>query len=415
MNRVHFENKTVSRNFFIFLWVTYALVYMTKNCFSAALASIVAEGVMTKGQTGLITAVFYIIYAPLQILGGILADKYDPEKLIKYSLIFSGITNLVIFFNQNYYVMLVTWAFNAVGQFAIWPAIFKIVSTQLVRSERKTSAFYISFAASAGLLLAFLTAAIITKWQFNFLISGIILILLGISMHFICKKVDRYFISDKPIIEIKKVDAKKDGFNSASHIFLMSGYYIFVAIAFLRTVVELGTKAYAPTMLMESYDGVSASIGNLINIIIIISGILGTLAVRFLFSKKFIKTELGGVLLLLIMALPFSTILSFIGKTHVLVSVVSMCIMIFLLTAINLLSSYFNMHFAKYGKSGSAAGILNAAASFGVVFQSYGMGIVADNFSWGIVSVVFASFIGLAAVLSFINIPIWDRFKRKTY
>ena len=44
------------------------------------------EGAMTKSQTGLITAVFYLVYAPLQVVGGIFADKYDPEKLIKIGL-----------------------------------------------------------------------------------------------------------------------------------------------------------------------------------------------------------------------------------------------------------------------------------------------------------------------------------------
>ena len=47
----------------------YSIVYMTKNCFNAALADIVNEGILTKSQTGSITAAFYIVYAPLQIVG----------------------------------------------------------------------------------------------------------------------------------------------------------------------------------------------------------------------------------------------------------------------------------------------------------------------------------------------------------
>ena len=73
------------------------------------------------------------------------------------------------------------------------------------------------------------------------------------------------------------------------------------------------------------------------------------------------------------------------------------------------------MNFAKYGKSGAAAGILNAAASFGVVFQSFGIGTVADSFGWRTVGIIFAAFILLSAVLVFFMIPVWDRYKRKTY
>ena len=98
---MHLENKKVSRNFFWMLWIMYAVVYMTKNCYSAAMASIVYEGVLTKSQTGLISAAFYFVYAPLQVVGGLFADKYNPERMIKIGLVGSGISNLIIFLNQN--------------------------------------------------------------------------------------------------------------------------------------------------------------------------------------------------------------------------------------------------------------------------------------------------------------------------
>lgn len=44
---------------FVFLFLMYAVVYMTKSMFSSAMAVIVEEGVMTKLQTGLI--VFLIV------------------------------------------------------------------------------------------------------------------------------------------------------------------------------------------------------------------------------------------------------------------------------------------------------------------------------------------------------------------
>ena len=133
---MHLENKKVSFMYFWIIWLMYALVYMTKNCYSAAMASIVSEGILTKSQTGLITALFYGVYGPLQIVGGIYADKYNPGKLIKIGLIGAGIANAIIFFNQNYYVMLIVWTFNAIVQFALYPAVFKIVSSQLESEYR---------------------------------------------------------------------------------------------------------------------------------------------------------------------------------------------------------------------------------------------------------------------------------------
>ena len=78
----HLTDKRVSLTFFVYIWIMWAVIYMTKNCFSAAMASIVHDGIMTKSQTGLILAAFYFVYAPFQVLGGKLADRYSSEKLI---------------------------------------------------------------------------------------------------------------------------------------------------------------------------------------------------------------------------------------------------------------------------------------------------------------------------------------------
>ena len=152
--RVHLENKRVSRLFFAFLWILYAVVYMTKNCFSGALSKIVEEGALSLTQASWINASFYFVYAPLQILGGIFADKYNPEKLICIGLCGSAVANLLIFFNQSFVFMLITWIFNAIVQFALWPSLFKIVSSQLVRTDRTVMVFMLSLSLSGGLALA---------------------------------------------------------------------------------------------------------------------------------------------------------------------------------------------------------------------------------------------------------------------
>ena len=153
---IHLENRLESRFFFWFIWLLYAVVVMTKNCFNAALTSIVAEGILTKSQTGTFTTFFYPVYAPLQVVGGLAADRYSPERLVKIGLCGAALANIVIFFNQNYYVMLAVWTFSGIVQFGLWLGVFKIVSSQLVRSERTTMTFYISFTGSFGLILSYL-------------------------------------------------------------------------------------------------------------------------------------------------------------------------------------------------------------------------------------------------------------------
>ena len=113
---MHLENKKISRRFFWLLWLLYAVVYMTKSCYSAAMASIVSEGILTKSQTGLINAAFYGVYAPLQIVGGIFADKYNPacsnesalnitQPIITKNIVyrFENIPNFLVCFSKHRY------------------------------------------------------------------------------------------------------------------------------------------------------------------------------------------------------------------------------------------------------------------------------------------------------------------------
>lgn len=94
MKNKYMENEHLSLMLFMVVAVIYCLIYMTKNCFSAAMVLLVSDGVLTKTQTGNISAMFYLIYAPFQIVGGLAADRFSPYKLIAIGLLGAAISNI---------------------------------------------------------------------------------------------------------------------------------------------------------------------------------------------------------------------------------------------------------------------------------------------------------------------------------
>lgn len=381
---IHLENKKASRVFFAFIWLMYALVYMTKSCFSGALASIVAEGSLTLTETSIISAGFYIAYTPLQILGGVFADKYSPEKLIAVGLLGSAASNVVIFFNQSFWVMLAAWVFSAIIQFALWPAVYKIMSSQLVRSDRSRMIFFMSFASSGGLILTYVISAFLPNWRWNFAISAVTLVILTVILWVFCKLLNPILKKDKPPKVVEELDPND---NPALHmspmkIFAISGFVALLPAVLVRTMVEQGAKTLSPTMLSQSYESISPTLGNLLNVLIIIAGVGGTFLLKFLIFPRFIKNELVCYLVLLGITLPFSLVLRFVGYLPVGVIVFALCMSSLFLSATHLLTQYFNMHFVKYGLNGTAAGILNAAASFGLVMNYCVFGPTAERLGW---------------------------------
>ena len=169
------NDKKLSLYLLILIFVLYTLVYMTKNCYSAAMVMLVKENALTKSQTGTISAVFYLIYAIFQVPGGIAADKYSPYKLIAIGLFGAAICNWLIVFAESYRMMLLIWSVNAIVQFGVWPSIFKIASCSLFPSHRSVAVFMLMLSSTLGLISSYLIAGFVSGWKLNFLVSAIIL------------------------------------------------------------------------------------------------------------------------------------------------------------------------------------------------------------------------------------------------
>ena len=303
--------------------------------------------------------------------------------------------------------MLVLWAANGFAQFAIWPAIFKIISSQLAPADRKGAVYYITFASIGGLLLSYLTAAVIPRWEYNFLVSGMVLLVLAFFWVAECHSVDRFMVVDQPL-QISR-DQIPANHISTSAILGKSGFYILVLFYFFRTVVDQSIKAFSPTMFTELYEGVQPSYANLLNMLIIGFTMLGSIFIRKLYPRV-IRNEVIGMLVLSALTLPFCLLLNFIGIIDLSISVIGICIVACLLNGIAIMNSFQNMSYSRFEKSATAAGIINGAASIGIVVTSYGVALVSDQFGWKAVMALWLSLMVLCVLLVAVVIPIWKRF-----
>lgn len=410
MKAKYLANRKLSIIFFIFIWVLYSTVYMTKNCYSAAMADIVNDGIMTKTQTGIINAVFYLVYAPLQVIGGKFADRFRPESLVTVGLIGSAIANMVVFLNQNYFVMMAAWAFNAVVQFGVWPAVFKIISTELSPRHRGKAVFYISFTSTFGLMAAYLVAVFVREWQYNFLISAVALTFFAIALLLVYPVAEKNMVEDEEIkISVPPEKLQKKDKSQSRMMFVQSGFYLFLPVVLIRQIVDNSVKVLSPTMLMENYAEVSPDIGNLLNIVILIAGMVGVFVVNLLRTLGHHNNEMKGYTVIFILLIPIFVLLLFIGKIPMVVAVIALALISAITSGGSLLHSYASMRFATYGKTGESSGITNAASSFGIVVQSYGIAQISE-FGW---QAVFFTFIGMAVIsliLMFVVTPKWQKF-----
>ena len=377
----YLESRRLSILLFLFLFFLYAVVYMTKNIFSSAMAIIVEDGFMTKSQTGMINAVYWFVYAIFQVLGGFAVDKYSPYKLIMIGLAGAAVSNLIIYFNQSYFVMIGAWTFNAIIQFGIWPGVFKIVSTKIAPEMRGTAVFWMLFSTSVGLGLSMLIASFVGHWKQNFLVSVISLLVMMI-FYFVLE----HFL-DKRMVE---VDISSDGNNEKISVekapmmplMLSSGLIVFLIVCLLRVAIDNGIKMMTPVMLMESYSTLPAALSTRLSTILIIFSAIGIFIAGGMRSKITSNEPKAQIILYGLSILPLVAV-CFVGRIHYIWILLALSLSVMLIHgAAPFSQSYVALHFEKHGRIGTVSGILNATASIGNILASYIFAKMAELMPW---------------------------------
>ena len=392
---------------------SFSFISLTKNCFSSSMVFIVDAGLLTKFQTGTLSAAFYAIYAVLQMMSGPLTDKWRPDKLITIGLVGAGISNLVIYLNQNYVVMLLSWIFNAIVQCAVWPSVFKIASTAVCDSMKGKAIFLVNICGSVGGIVSFIIAAAVgSRWELNFLVSAI-----GLFVFAMLWEVCVYFsgLSHKmPLSSVgEKTVVSTEEAPRFTKVLFSYGILLLFVIAILRAAFDLGLKALAPSIINESYESLSPSLSTLLSIIVIIAGIFGSLFGSVIYPR-FVKNEAVAILFFFLASFPFVCLMLLVGEVHYIFIIVFLAVMVFLLgTASMFTSSYIAGRFGKWNMGATVAGFVNGGAALGIVLANTLFTAIADKNGW-LFTIKVWIFVMLGAILlAIIFLCIWTKFLKK--
>lgn len=396
---------------------TFTFISMTKQCFSSAMAFIVEEGIMTKSQTGTIVAIFYLFYGVLQLIGGILTDKWNPERFITFGFLGAGLCNLAVYFNQNYYFVMVVWVLNACAQFAVWPATFKMLSSMLKEEHRGHALFFITFANPLGTVINYAVAALIPHWKLNFLISAVGLIVCAFAWEIVMHGI-------RPLIEEEEVELPSTPVHTHYHegqkdmhilpLLLSSGILLFLAVTLVRSIFDNGLKSLVATMINDNYDNVTPTVATALTIIILIMGAVGPTLAHQIYPR-FVKNELTATIILFSLATPFGVLLLLTGKAHYWWIVVFLSFIVLFMNAASLFTSYISARFNKWGKSGTLAGAFNMMAALGIVISNFVFTRVSDSFGWLVTIEVWIGLLAVSNVLLWIIAPMWKKFLKTHY
>lgn len=411
------KEEKASFTLFAACWLVYAIICMTKNAYSASIASIVGEGLFSKSEAGLINSGYYVFYGAAQLFLVGIVDKISPVKLINMAFAGAFVSMIGFMFADSFAFMLVLWSITGLLQFAIWPAVIRIIAQYLLPSHRDKAMVYMAFAYCVGMLSNYAAASVILRfWDWR-MIFRVFLVILVVTMAAWIAITKRTFPVLEKTLKIgqpsddKKTNSSEKG-KGMWKILLSSGIALMLIPSLIRTMMDMGLKSWVPTMITENY-GTSPSFASALTTILLLVNLSGIYIVNLVYPR-FIKNEAVCFGLCFVISLPFTLLLLMTGKIPVGVAVVLLTLVTtFMYSGHQLINVIIPSKFAAMNMSGGVASLLNAVASFGAVIATFGYGYLAENYGWTATIMSWSIMAVIAAVFAFMSSGLWNNFSRK--
>ena len=417
MRRMDKEDRA-SWSLFWLCFAVYVVVSMAKSVYSASIASIVSEGLFQKAEAGIISSAFYLLYGGGQLFGGKFIDRTSPILLLSISIGGSILAVIGMGLAESFTAMLIIWILGGFVQFAVWPAVLRILAEYLLPMHRQRAMTYISFAYAIGMLLNYVMATVVLEfftWRMLFFVEAAILCLVFLAWVCVAKRTTTILkeanSTYKPL-RYQKGEEKTEKKESVGTVklILTSGVFFMLVPAFVRCCLDLGVKTWVPTMIMESYSGISASFATMLTTILVVINLAGVFIVNYMYPR-YIKNAALAFAMCFLVSLPFTALLLLTGKISVWLIVAMLVVITTMMYAGNrMIVVIIPSFFTEYGRVGSVAGIINAIASFGAVVSNYGYGLLAEKFGWNGTIISWIILAVVAVILSCASVPRWKKF-----
>ncbi|MBQ2793643.1 MAG: MFS transporter [Clostridia bacterium] len=399
--------------------LVYFVSYFSRKDFAAAMAEMIADGVIDKPLGGYISMAMFVLYGVGQLVSGFLGDRLPPAYLLTAGLITTSLTNLLMPILPAG-AMIPLWAVNGFAQAMLWPPIVRILADNLSSEGFVRANLVVTCAAHLSTVLLYLyvpLCILVASWKMAFFTASLIALLAGLAVIILATV---FVLGDKRKREdtdapVSNSTAKKD--NNYLHLAVVSGLpTIFVAIicmGFLRD----GIETWLPTLLSEAF-GMNAGRSILISVLLPVFAAVAIAVITVLHKTRLFTCEVLGSLVIFVGSVAVTLMLSFTvtgeGLTAKAVTLVLACLVSAAMHAVNFLYiSCLPRNFAKYNRAATTSGICNAFTYVGAAISMYTISTVSERFGWPAVMISWCAVALVGAILSLLSLKRYSIFIRK--
>lgn len=154
----------------------YGLYYVCRLSLSVVKAPMVASGVLTEAQVGLVGSALFYVYAVGKFANGFLADRISLRRLLSVGLLASAAVNLALGWTSTFAVFIALWAVNGWAQSMGAPACVVGLTRWFEQKQRGTFYGLWSSSHNIGEGLTFILTSLVVSvwgWRSGFMASGL--------------------------------------------------------------------------------------------------------------------------------------------------------------------------------------------------------------------------------------------------
>ena len=229
---------------------TYLLSYCTRNLLSVSSLGIVQNGVMDKETLGMLSSVYFMIYAFGQLINGIIGDRVRPKFMVLSGLTLSGVAAIAFSSVQTRGAWLLFYALMGFGMSMLRGPLVRTISENLPKTSARIACVCFSAASFTGPLIVGICAGFL-GWKELFRSFGIASIIIGLLSFTILTLLEK-----NGNIVIRRQDEKNSGskisiFSDPVKIFRLPGFVTYMIVGVIVEISASSISFWIPTYMSE--------------------------------------------------------------------------------------------------------------------------------------------------------------------
>ena len=406
------ESRRLAAAVFLLCWIAYWSTYIGRLNYSAAMAQMTADSVLTKAQGGQIATVFFACYGVGQLLSGFVADRVSPFWMVGAGVALSAGANWGMSLPVGTMGLSLFWGCNGIAQSMVWAPIVRIFSQILPENMRLRASVHINSTVPLGSLAAYLLSALLLRsgnWQGLFRWSAVCLLAVAAvwGVFFFCKR------GSFPREEAAAGPAEKAAEGPRLlPLLALSGVGGALLPAALHGMLKDGVTTWFPTFLSEIH-ATSPDAAVLITGILPFVNLTGAYLASWL-NRKWLRNEMKTASAMFLLCGIALLGLFLFGQSSRIVFVCAAAVATTSMFGVNtMVISVLPMYFGSQGKASAISGILNSSAYLGSAVSMAVFGGIAEASGWYAVMLLWLGLAVVGTLAFWVSARKWRRYTEK--